>query len=152
MRLMPIAVLSAIALVKTAAGQAPGQGAAPAAGATVSYSKLKWAVCTGSASQQFDFDTGTGLWTDVATGRCMSVLDKEQPYKGLNFGAVVLDTCGGHEYSGTPSGQKWTAVPTETTDTPVDMQSPLPAPVSPPPYMGIFTTLFPNSVGADTDY
>lgn len=48
-------------------------GAAPA-GATVSYSKLKWAVCTGSASQQFDFDTATGPWTDVATGRCMSAM------------------------------------------------------------------------------
>ena len=103
---------------------------AAAVGATVSYSKLTWGACTGSDLQQFALDATSGLWTDKATGRCMSVLNKEQPVTGSNYAAVVLDTCGGKEYQGTPSGQKWT--PQTPADigkgVAIDVKSPLDTP------------------------
>jgi hypothetical protein len=111
-----------------------GLGVRPAAAqdSAVSYSKLRWAACTGAAAQRFSFDTATGHWTDDATGRCISVLDKTQPLPGKQFAPVVLDVCGGPDYTGAPTGQMvgdgqaWKAVPDSIVPgQPVDMQSPL---------------------------
>ena len=78
----------------------------------MTWSRLNWADCDPHNSlQKYKLDPKSGLWTDDATGRCMSVLDKKQPPGDGSFGKVVLDTCDGSSYGGSPSGQKWTPDP-----------------------------------------
>lgn len=98
-----------------------------AAVAPVTWSKLSWAACNpDDAAQKFHLDPVSGRWEDKATGRCMSVVDKKQPEE---FGKVALDTCGGADYKGTPSGQKWTVQPADTskvgTGIAMDVHSPI---------------------------
>ena len=83
------------AAARPAAAQTPPAVADPTA--VVTYSQLTWAVCsTADPLQQFDVDEASGLWKDKETGRCMSVLDKQQPaVAGGNWAKVVLAECGG---------------------------------------------------------
>ena len=94
----------------------------------MTWSKVTWKPCTDAEAQKWDFAPETGLWSDRLTGRCMSILDKQQPLAGSNFAPVVLDVCGGSDYSGTPSGQKWSPEPASalTSGAPCDLHSPLP--------------------------
>ena len=119
-----LALLAAAA--RAQAPPAPGGGASPAG--PVTWSKVTWKPCTDAEEQKWDFAAETGLWSDRLTGRCMSILDKQQPRPGSNFGPVVLDVCGGSDYSGTPSGQKWSPEPATalTSGAPCDLHSPLP--------------------------
>ena len=96
--------------------------------AVVTYSQLTWAPCSAdSALQQFAFDESAGLWTDGATGRCLSILDKHQIAGAGGYGKVVLDVCGGSEYAGTPSGQAWKPDPASAiaAHAKCDMRSPI---------------------------
>jgi hypothetical protein len=95
---------------------------------TVTYSRLNWKPCASSDDmQQFHLNQKTGKWTDKATGRCLSVLDKQQPPGEGTFGKVVLDTCDGPAYTGSPSGQKWSADPASglQSGTAIDVHSPI---------------------------
>jgi hypothetical protein len=121
-------LLLAASVVTTEAQMPPATPIARDPTAVVTYSQLTWAPCSAdSALQQFAFDESAGLWTDGATGRCLSILDKHQIAGDGGYGKVVLDVCGGSEYVGTPSGQAWKPDPASAiaAHAKCDMRSPI---------------------------